>query len=186
MIEDIKKQNKWIQEEINKEWSDVLLYQRLWAERERCALVNDRNQLCNDSRPRLDRPHCSIIKEPGDCRIGNEFDWPMILGRVVVAAVTKTSGCRAEFLAAGSFPSNVEHRTLYINIFPQFTWQIRTSANKYVFLNNFVLWTFSTIFLLFNSTSNFTSVVFPDVSPLVFYVRFAFTLSFSRDLSLRV
>ena len=134
MIEDIKKQNKWIQEDINKEWSDVLLYQRLWAERERCASVNDRNQLCNDSRPRLDRPHCSIIKEPGDCRIGNEFDWPMILGRVVVAAVTKTSGCRAEFLAAGSFPSNVEHRTLYINIFPQFTWQIRTSTFSWIIL----------------------------------------------------
>jgi hypothetical protein len=43
----------------------------------------------------------------------------MILGRVVVAAVTKTSGCRVEFLAAGSFLSNVEHRTL--DVHPQFT-----------------------------------------------------------------
>lgn len=140
-----RNKKKWIQEEINKEWSDALLYQRLWAERERCALVNDRNQLCNDSRPRLDRPHCSIIKEPGDCRIGNEFDWPMILGRVVVAAVTKTSGCRVEFLAAGSFLSNVEHRTLDVHqYFPAI---YMTNTNKHVFLNNFVLWTFAIIWL---------------------------------------
>lgn len=73
--------------------------------------MSDQSQLCIDSRPRPDHPHCSIIKEPDDCRIGNEFGRPMILGRAVVVAATKTSGCRVEFLAAGSSLLNAERRT---------------------------------------------------------------------------
>ena len=73
--------------------------------------MSDQNQLCIDSYPRPDRPHCSIIKEQDDCRIGNESGRPMILGRAVVVAATETSGCRVGFLAAGSSLANAERRT---------------------------------------------------------------------------
>ncbi len=73
--------------------------------------MSDQSRLCIDSLPRPDRPHCSIIKEQDGCRIGNEFGLPMILGRVVVVAVTKTSGGRVGFLAACNSLANAERRT---------------------------------------------------------------------------